>query len=66
VIKGGGDVDKRGRPKNPPGFAHADGKLTKNDIFFFFDVTSHVIANDINIKESSRIMIIEIYKEQLI
>ena len=59
VIKGGGDVDKRGRPKNPPGFVHADGKLTKNDKSVFFDVTSHVIANDINIKESNRIMIID-------
>ena len=59
VIKCGDDVDKRGRPKNPPGFVHADGKLTKNDKSVFFDVTSHVIANDINIKESNRIMIID-------
>ena len=52
-------MDKRGRPKNPPGFVHADGKITKNDKSVFFDVTSHVIANDINIKESNRIMIID-------
>jgi hypothetical protein len=55
----GGDVDKRGRPKNPPGFVHADGKLTKNDKSIFFDVTSHVIANETNIKDSNRIMVID-------
>ena len=38
---------------------HADGKLTKNDKSYYFDATGHVIANDINIKESNRIMIID-------
>jgi hypothetical protein len=59
VINDGGDEDKRGRPKNPPSFVHADGKLTKNDKSVFFDVTSHVIANETNIKDSNRRMVID-------
>ena len=30
VINDDADKDNRDRPKNPPGFVHADGKLTKN------------------------------------
>jgi hypothetical protein len=35
------------------------GKLTKNDKSVFFDVTSHVIANETNIKDSNRRMVID-------
>ena len=59
AINDGDDKDKRGKPKNPPGFVHADGKLTKNNKSVFFDVTSHDIANETNIKDLNRIMVID-------
>jgi hypothetical protein len=59
VINHGDDKDKRGKPKNPPGLVHADGKLTKNDKSVPFDVTSHVITKDTNKKDSNRIMLID-------
>ena len=39
------------KKKNPPGLVHADGKLTKNDKSYYFDVTGHVIANVDNITD---------------
>ena len=59
VINHGDDKDKRGKPKNPPGLVHADGKLTKNDKSVPFDVTSHVITKDTNKKDSNRIILID-------
>lgn len=38
---------------------HADGKLTKNDKSVFFDVTSHVIANDRNMVDLNRMVVID-------
>jgi hypothetical protein len=40
--------------KNPPGLVHADGKLTKNDKSYYFDVTGHVIANADNMTNKNR------------
>jgi hypothetical protein len=59
VINDGDDKVKRGRPKNPPGLLHAERKLTKNNEYVFFDVISHVIANDTNIKDFIRRMVID-------
>ena len=40
--------------KNPPGLVLADGKLTKNDKSYYFDVTGHVIANVDNMTDKNR------------
>jgi len=38
VINDATGMDNRGRPKNPPDFVYADGKLTKNDKNQFFSM----------------------------
>ena len=40
--------------KNPPRLVLADGKLTKNDKSYYFDVTGHVIANVDNMTDKNR------------
>ena len=53
------DMEHRGRSKPPSGLVHADGKLTKIDKSVFFDVTSHVIANDRNMVDLNRMVVID-------
>jgi hypothetical protein len=40
--------------ENPLEFVHADGKSTKNDKSYYFDVTGHVIANVDNMTNINR------------